>query len=543
MLGLAISLSAAADKNPDTPFGPVYVPLDSWVYPALRRLAALGYAPDADTLVLPWTRRQCLTLTDEAQDIASRRSTKLLAGAVNSEALGLIAALRVEFASAEQAPQMARIESIYTRLTDISGAPLRDSYHFGQTLIDDFGRPYEEGVNTVTGLTASGVWNRFSGYLRAEYQQSPASAPYSARVQNFISQMDGIPAGNNARPASASGFDPLEMYIGAELGKFDVTIGKQSFWWGPGQDSAFHFSDNAEPIYALRISQNTPILLPGPFRLLGRIRTYFVLGRLLGHEFPRGPWINAQKITLQLTENLELGFTRSAIFGGAGHPLTADSFFRSFFSTSSTGGTGFGSRNDPGDRRSGFDFRWRLPMLRRYVTLYSDSLADDEPNPLASPRRSAWGPGISIAQVPALPNLELQFETYSTWLYAQDAGGRFIYWNDQYHDAYTNDKLVLGSWAGRDSRAYVASLDYSLSPRDRITATYRQVKSGGAFLPGGGTQTDISLRVQWQLRPDLSMDTFAQGERYDIPILGAPRKNLAAGLQFTFCPSNWSVHR
>ncbi len=182
-------------------------------------------------------------------------------------------------------------------------------------------------------------------------------------------------------------------------------------------------------------------------------------------------------------------------------------------------------------------------MLRRYVTLYSDSLADDEPSPLASPRRSAWGPGISIAQIPSLPNVELQFETYSTWLYARDEGGRFIYWNDQYHDAYTNDKLVLGSWVGRDSRAYVASASYSVSPRNQITATYRQVKSSGAFLPGGGTQTDIGLRVQWQLRPDLSMDTFAQGERYDIPILGAPRKNLAAGLQFTFCPTNWIVRR
>lgn len=517
--------------------------LDSWVYPALRRLAALGYAPDADTLVLPWTRQQCLTLLDEAEDIASRRSTKLLAGAVNSEALGLIAALRAEFASAEQARQMARIESIYTRLTDISGAPLRDSYHFGQTLIDDFGRPYGEGANTVTGLTASGVWNRFSGYLRAEYQQSPASAPYSARVQNFIAQADGIPASANVHPASASRFDPLEMYMGAQFGKFDVTIGKQSFWWGPGQDSAFHFSDNAEPMYALRISQNMPILLPGPFRSLGRIRTYFVLGRLSGHDFPPGPWINAQKITFQLTENLELGFTRSAIFGGAGHPLNTGSFLHSFFSASSTGGTAFGSRNDPGDRRSGFDFRWRLPWVRRYVTLYSDSLADDEPNPLDSPRRSAWAPGISIAQLPLLPNVELQFETYSTWLYAQDNGGRFIYWNDQYHDAYTNDKLVLGSWAGRDSRAYFASVGYSVSPRNRVTATYRQVKSGGAFLPGGGTQTDIGLRVQWQLRPDLSLDTFAQGERYDVPVLGAPRKNLAAGLQFTFCPSNWIVRR
>ena len=481
--------------------GPVYVPLDSWIYPALKRLAAMGYLPDAEGLAAPWTRSECLVLVDEAEDIASRHSTKVSQGATNDEAQTLIAGLRREFAHETGERAQVRIESIYTRLLQISGPPLRDSYHFGQTIVNDYGRPYETGTNAVAGFSASGTLGRFSGYFRGEYQEAGGTGPYDQGVQNLLGTLDGVPPQPAARMASTAKFDPLEMYVGAHLGDFNVTFGKQSLWWGPGEDSAFSFSNNAEPFYALRIAQQTPFVLPGPFRLLGHIRTQMLVGKLSGYSYPPRPFINAEKITFQLTENLELGFTRSAIFGGVGHPLTTTSILGSFFSISSTGGTAFGSSNDPGDRRSGFDFLWRVPGLRRFVTIYSDSLADDEPNPLDSPRRSAWAPGIYFTQLPGIRRMDLRFETYSTWLYRGDEGGLFFYWNNQYRDAYTNNGYLLGSWVGRDARAYQASSTYWWSAQKKITASFRQTKTGSMFLPGGGTQSDISLSGQWQLGP------------------------------------------
>jgi capsule assembly protein Wzi len=523
--------------------GPVYVPLDSWIYPVLRRLAAMGYAPDEESLTAPWTRRQCLMLVEEAADIASRRSTKVSAGRANEEALALIGALRAEFSGQAERPESASIESIYTRYTHIAGAPLRDSYHFGQSIPDDFGRPSDNGPNSVTGFSAFGTFNRFSGYFRGEYQQAGGRGPYSEDVRRFVAESDGIPLQPSLAVRGTNKFDPLEMYIGAQLGIFDITAGMQSFWWGPGEASAFHFSNNAEPMYALRVAQARPVLLPGPLRVLGRIRTQFLFGRLSGHQYPPRPFINAQKITFQLTQDLELGFTRSSIFGGVGHPLTAGSLWRSLFSGSSSGSTAFGARNDPGDRRSGFDFRWHLPGLRRYVTIYSDSLADDEPNPLANPHRSAWGPGIYISHFPQIQKLDLRVETYSTWLYRKDEGGRFIYWNDQYHDAYTNNGNLLGSWVGRDARAYSASSTYWWSAQNKLGASFRQTKAGSRFLPGGGTQTDVALNLQWQLRPELLANGFIQYERYFVPVLGGPRRDFVAGMQFTFYPKHWSIKR
>jgi hypothetical protein len=263
-----------------------------------------------------------------------------------------------------------------------------------------------------------------------------------------------------------------------------------------------------------------------------------MFGKLAGNTSPAGPLIEAQKITFQLTPAFEVGFSRSAIFGGVGHPLTVGSVVRSFFSTSSTGGTTFGSPSDPGDRRSGFDFVWHLPGAKNLVTIYADSLADDEPNPLASPRRSAWAPGIYF---PSLfkSRFDLRAETYSTWLYTGDVGGRFIYWNTQYRDAYTDDGSIVGSWVGRDARAYLASSTYWMSAQNTLTASFRQVKDGGKFLPGGGTQTDIALNGQWAIRAGLMGSLFAQYERLLIPALGGQQHNIAAGLTLTIQPENW----
>lgn len=521
--------------------GPVYLELDSWAYPAFKRLAALGYLPDEEGLAAPWTRRQCMLLVEEAEDVASRRSTRESKGANHEEAIHLIFELKAEFTS-ETAKTSMRIDSIYGRVTQIAGMPLRDSYHFGQTFVNDFGRPYGSGANTIDGFTAYALTGRFSGYIRGEYQQAGTPLLYSRDTLNLIATVDGVPPGSQ-RTQAASRFDPLEMYVGVHALGFDVTAGKQSLWWGPGEQSAYHFSNNAEPLYALRIAQSGPIILPGPLRLLGRIRTQFLLARLQRNLYPARPLLNAQKITLQVTEHLELGFTRSAIFGGAGHPLTTSSVLAGFFSTGSTGRTGFGAANDPGDRRSGFDFRWQVPGLRRYVTIYSDSLADDDPNPLDNPRRSAWAPGIYLTQMPGLKHLDLRFETYSTWLYERDAGGQFIYWNNQYRDAYTNSGNIIGSWIGRDSRAYTASSTYWWSAHNKLAATFRQTKTGSNFIPGGATQTDVSVNSQWELLPGVMGAASVQFERFFVPVLGAPRKNVTTSLQFTYYPKNLIARR
>ena len=65
---------------------------------------------------------------------------------------------------------------------------------------------------------------------------------------------------------------------------------------------------------------------------------------------------------------------------------------------------------DVGDRRGGFDFNYRVPGLRDWLTLYGDFFTDDDPSPLAAPRRSAIMPGIYLAKFPFLHKLDFRAE-------------------------------------------------------------------------------------------------------------------------------------
>ena len=56
-----------APRNPNYMASP-YVPLDSWIYPALQRLIALGYMQSNMLGMRPWTRMACARMVEEAGD-------------------------------------------------------------------------------------------------------------------------------------------------------------------------------------------------------------------------------------------------------------------------------------------------------------------------------------------------------------------------------------------------------------------------------------------------------------------------------------------
>jgi hypothetical protein len=184
-MATSVPVLASENSNGKRHAGPVYVPLDSWIYPALKRLAAMGYVPDQEGLVQPWTREQCAMFVEEAADIASRHSTKVSAGALNEEALRLISALEAEFLRDEPAKAEVRVESLYTQTSQIAGSPLRDSYHFGQTLVNDYGRPYGQGTNTVDGFSDPELWGRSRGTSAEKIRARAVHRPIRKASKTF----------------------------------------------------------------------------------------------------------------------------------------------------------------------------------------------------------------------------------------------------------------------------------------------------------------------------------------------------------------------
>ncbi|WP_161570897.1 capsule assembly Wzi family protein [Granulicella sibirica] len=529
--------------------GSTNVPMDSWIYPALDRLAALGLIPTQSISIRPWTRRECLRQVREASDHATREGALNASG--GAEADRLIDDLDRELSSEESASGTATLESAYVRFGTIAGPALADSYHFGQTWWNDFGRPLGRGSSFIVGFSARANSGRFFLYAREEAQHSPGNPVQSPAVVQLINSIDtqGVPnepviAGIPARSAYQR-YRPIELYAGATFWGNAFSFGKQELYWGPTVSGPLSFSSNAEPTWNLRFVSTRPHSFPGFLEPFGTFRFDVVAGKLSGHHYPARPLFNGGKLSLNFGENVEISITRWSLLCGVGHPCNLHAFIENLRSSQSTGlnggggSGGYGDPTDPGDRKSGFDFRFKPPGLRKIVTLYSDSYADDEVMPLETPNRSAFSPGIYFARLPFLPQVDLRVESNSTNRYSGDKflGGYLLFWNNQYLDANTNKGFLLGNAVGRDGRAVEGHLGYWTSARSRAEIMYRQNKGGPHFLPGGSTITDVSYKESFALGKDWTAEVFAQYERFFIPpISPGPQHNSSGWFQIMWNP-------
>ncbi|HEY1338145.1 MAG TPA: phosphatase PAP2 family protein, partial [Bryobacteraceae bacterium] len=204
------ALSPAADR---ARAGSPYVPLDSWIYTALDRLAAFGLVPSQTSGLRPWTRAECLRQAREADGLL-RDAPAALA----RESAGLVRALRAELEDEGRPRSGVVFESLYVRNGVIAGPVLDDSFHFGQTWSGDYGRPFGRGWNSYTGFTARAQSGAFFAYVNGEYQHAPAPAPQPLPIRQAIAQLDGIPVSDASDAVATDRFRALDAYIGARLG-------------------------------------------------------------------------------------------------------------------------------------------------------------------------------------------------------------------------------------------------------------------------------------------------------------------------------------
>jgi capsule assembly protein Wzi/PAP2 superfamily protein len=531
--------------------GSPYVPLDSWIYPALDRLIGMGMIDSGFSGVRPWTRNECARLLAEASD-------RVDGGPADAQRTYqfLEAEFEDELGESTGSQVRGRIESVYTRSTEISGQPLSltDGYTFGQTLINDFGRPYERGFNSVTGFSAWTSAGRWVAYVRGEYQQSPSAPALSESARLTIAAVDPFPGPPPATPTlSVHQFQFLDAYVGLNFNNWQVSFGQQSLSWGAGNGGSLELSNNAPPIKMFHISRVTPLELPRFLRWLGPMRTEFFFGQLTGQEFmltPAGPigqygqslnpqpFIHGQLISFKPTPNFEFAFYRTTIFAGAGYPLTSRSLISSLVTT---GNSTEGAQNKPGNRTSGLDFSYRLPGLRNWLTLYGDGYTDDEFSPIAYVNISAWHAGLYLSHLPRVSRLDLRVEGVYTDIpggtseNTKDPGS--FYQNGTWRSGYTNNGDLIGSWVGRGGQGAQAWSNYWFSPRNRLQLFFRHQKVSQEFVPGGGSLTDVGARTDYSLRSNLSLTVSVQHERWLFPVIQPNvAHNVTASVGITFEP-------
>jgi len=551
--------------HPDRPshwqskfMGSPYVPLDSWIYPALERLTALGYVNSGIAAMRPWTRMECARQVSEAADrIGDDQS--------NGEAARLYQELEHEFAN--ELDRLGggdngefRVESAYTRATEIAGKPLTDGYHFAQTIVNDFGRPEQQGFNDVTGLSGWASEGPFTIYVRSEFQHSPSAPALPLPARDAIALADFshsiVPAPFPVPPdtpiASISRGRLLDAYVAMNLSDWQLSYGKQSLWWGPDEGGGMMLSDNADPLTMFRVNRVTPFKLPSILGFLGPMRLEFFIGQYSGYEFmftPEGlvgqygqslhpqPIVHGERFSFKPTPNFEFGMSRTTDYGGPGYPLTWHTFLRSVFSTDQTIP---GAANKPGSRRSGVDFSYRV---HNALTFYADGFTEhDTISPIVGPDVAAWLGGIYIPRLPKLRKMDFRAEgVYTDPPIGGNVGSGFFYYNPTWISGYENSGHLMGNWVGREGQGVQAWTSYWFSPHNKLQFEFRHLKVSHEFIPNGGTLADAGVRADFWARSSFSISAAVQYEAWTFPVIAPTRQsNVSSSLQLTFWPKGIS---
>jgi membrane-associated phospholipid phosphatase len=544
----------APSRNPENMASP-YVPLDSWIYPALERLIAMGLVQSANLDIRPWTRMACAGMVEEAGDQIPD-SDRTDQGAVLYRSLAEEFDPEIRRLDGDRNFEL-KVDSAYVRGTTISGQALRDGYHFGQTLVNDFGRPYGDGTNFISGLSGCGVAGPLAFYVRGEYEYAPSVMSLSTSTLKAMANADFLSDfgpnymppgyGSSFNTGSYSRFTLLEGYASLAFHNVQFSFGKQSAWLGPGESSSLLFSNNAAPIPMFKIDDVKPYEIPLISKLLGPVHSEFFLGQLSGATFvyqpptlygPNNispqPFVHGDKISFKPTANLEFGMGIVAMFGGPGVPFTFKEFFRTYYAHNSNLAT------NPGKRFSAADITYRLPGARKWLTAYLDSLVVDEYSPIGSSRAS-FNAGLYMPQVPKIPKLELRAEGLNT----DHPNGAccnpgFVYFDLRYISGFTNNGSLLGSWIGRAGWGGQGWATYNFSPRTMIQAGYREQRVDHDFI-GGGDLNDISLRGNYTWHRDLTVAASLQYEHWNFPVLStSAQSNFTTSFQLTYWP-RWSL--
>ena len=521
--------------------GSTYIPVDSWIYPALMRLYSLGYLDKAFVDMRPWTRVSIVRMLYSVQERVHMERH-------NEEALAIFNAvlqeLQPDIEEAGGWKLNAQVESVYERAMGIGGTPLNDSFHIGQTIINNYGRPYEQGFNDYTGFSARANSGPFGLYVRGEYQHAPSATGYSAALAQTLAAIDGVPPGPQETIPQGpipqqNYFRLIEANLSATFFNHDFSIGKSDVWDGPAMGGAFDWSNNAQNIYSFRINRIEPLHIPVLSDVLGPVRYEFLVGSLKGHTYPNSPWVHMEKFAFNPSQNFEFGFSRTVIWGGKGHaPITLGTFWNSFTSFQNVSTATKFSRNDPGARFSTFDYTYRIPFLRKWLTQYTDSESHDDVTPVSAPRRAGIRTGLYLTQFPKLNKLDLRAEAvYTDVSTSVSQGGSFMYIETVQRQGYTNQGNIFGDWIGRESKGGQAWLTYHLSPDEMVQLSYRNAKAAKDFIPLDTTQNLFTANVVKRIRPEVELNAWLQYERWKAPVYKPGGQNdVTTNVQITWFP-------
>ena len=467
------------------------VPLDHWAYPAMDRLVNYGFV-DSDLLsTRPVSRLEMARLVVEAR----KKVTEANEG--NRFVLATMGRLEREFKfevnqfnsqSGLSSPSFLKpIEDPYVRLVHAQDAA---------DLENRSGDLFAEGSNLRMGFATRGTFrDRYAFYVRPEFR-SPSLDGRDLQIR--------------------------EAYGKVGVGSFEIQVGRDSLWWGPGYHGGLIMTNNAQPFPMFQLSNPSPILLPGMFRRLGPVRGFFFLTKLEAARNKPGARLSGIRLNMKPRPNVEVGFSRTIMFGGSGN---ADIGMGDYLQI-------FWPKNFQGEENqlAGFDASWRTPLPEfipaRSLKLYGEYVGEDA----AGFHQFRPILGAVISDLFRTGRTDFRFE------YAKTLVGKFpnvFYRHGVFASGYTYEGRIIGHHMGAGARELYARMTHRMTP-DLILGVEVSQETIMSLDPRAVTG-QIGLDLTWFAPGNLLLKAGYRHERYqNDPLMNGDNQIFDLSVLFDF---------
>ncbi len=445
------------------------VPLDSWVYSALDKLSALGLIDSDLQGARPYTRYEVARQLEAAGNAASYSN-------VSPAIAGLIRRMEREFADS-----LADLHSGYS-----------EGYFKPREIQLKY--VYQDGKNarsTGNNVAINQFPLNFNNYgLSYQEQNAQMVLQGEARLGSFLLV--------EARPIlqlqdgdqSESDVRLFDGRIALQLGAFEVSVGRQSLWWGQGRHGSIVLTNNAQPLDMIRLTNPTPTLLPWIFKYLGPFRFDVFWSKLEEDRIVPEPYFAGLRFNFKPLPWVELGASRAVMFGGEGRPdLSWDDYITIL------GGKNLSGAEDTSNSVAAIDGRVRLPFLWN-AEIYGELGGEDEANYF--PSKTGYIAGIYLPQVEPSQRLSLRFEYADlhlpTW-----------FSHSQYRSGYTYEGNIMGHHTGGAAKDAYVELQAIISEKLLLTIGLDYEERGVDQL----VQEELSyglVKVDWSFAEHYSVD-------------------------------------
>ncbi|WP_245000393.1 capsule assembly Wzi family protein [Marinobacter daepoensis] len=291
----------------------------------------------------------------------------------------------------------------------------------------------------------------------------------------------GIAPAAIADPQDSKEFRVDGSYIAATAGNWVLGAGAIERWWGPGWQSSMILSNNARPIPAVWLDRKTS-LAPETDWLswIGPWRLNVFLGQLEEERVVSDAKLLGMRLTFSPFERLEIGLSRTIMFGGEGRPGGLSTVWDAFIGKDNAE-EGDASEDDASNQIATIDARYGFALGGQAMGVYAQMMGEDEAGYL--PSRKSWLFGVDWTT--QLLQSDQQWFLEFTNTLAEDLLGDpkpdYAYDHFNYSTGYQYYGRSLGSTFDSDAEAVSFGLFNFMTDGSELSAalTYANLNKDG----------------------------------------------------------------